>query len=64
MSFVPTPEEIKKQIDGVVRYLVEVGLAGDQNFAFRRELAGGCIEVTFPQAVHVIRDRLRGSFTR
>jgi len=56
----PTPEEIKKQIDGVVRFLVEVGLAGDQNFAFRRELTGGCVEVTFLQAAHVsvaLKDR-------
>jgi hypothetical protein len=60
---VPTPEQIKRQIDGVVRYLVEVGLAGDQNFAFRRELAGGCVEVTFLQAAHVsiaLKDRAYG----
>jgi hypothetical protein len=57
---VPTPGKIKKQVDMVVRYLVEVGLANDQNFAFRRELTGGRVEVTFPQAEHVsiaIRDR-------
>ncbi len=60
MSRMPTPEDIKKQIDGIVGYLVEVGLAGDQNFAFRREVTGGCVEVTFPQAKHVsiaLKDR-------
>ena len=56
----PTPRQIKKQVDEIVGYLVEVGLAGDQNFAFRREVAGGCVEVTFPQAEHVsiaLKDR-------
>lgn len=56
----PGPGEIKGQIDAIVRYLVEVGLADDQNFAFRREVAGGCVEVTFPQASQVaiaLKDR-------
>ena len=56
----PTPEKIKKQVDAIVRYLVEIGLAGDQNFAFRRVVSGGIVEVTFPQASHVsiaLRDR-------
>lgn len=60
MKRTPTPKEIKKQVDGIVGYLVEVGLAGDQNFAFQREVAGGCVEVTFPQAEHVsiaLKDR-------
>jgi hypothetical protein len=29
-----TPEKVKQQIDGLVGYLVEVGLASDQNFGF------------------------------
>jgi hypothetical protein len=56
----PTPEAVRNEVDGIVAYLVEVGLAGDQNFAFRRDVAGGRIEVTFPQAEHVsiaLKDR-------
>lgn len=55
-----TPETIKTQIDKVIRYLVEVGIANDQNFAFKRMIVGGCVEVTFPQAEHVsiaLKDR-------
>ena len=55
-----TPDQTKKEIDGIVRYLVEIGLAGDQNFAFRRDVTGGCIEITFPKAEHVsiaLKDR-------
>lgn len=54
------PREVKGQIDAIVRYLVEIGLADDQNFAVRREAAGGCVEVTFPQASQVavaLKDR-------
>ncbi len=56
----PTPEEIKKQIDGIVGYLVEIGLAEDQNFAFQRKVARGRVEVTFPNAEQVsiaLKDR-------
>lgn len=56
----PGPGEIKRQIDAIIRYLVEVGLADDQNFAIRREATGGCVEVTFPHASSVtfaLRDR-------
>lgn len=49
----PTPVEIKRQIDGIVRHLVEIGLANDQNFAIRRNLEGNYVTVTFPQAEHV-----------
>ena len=49
----PTPAEIQKQIDGIVRHLVEIGLANDQNFAIRRNLEGKRVAVTFPQAEHV-----------
>lgn len=49
----PTALDIEKEINGIVGYLVEVGLAGDQNFAFRRELHGGVEEITFPHAGHV-----------
>lgn len=49
----PTADEIKRQIDGIVRHLVEIGLANDQNFAIRRNQEGNHIAVTFPQAEHV-----------
>ena len=32
----PAANAVKNQIDGVVRYLVEMGLASDQNFAIQR----------------------------
>ena len=47
-----TPEKVKQQIDGIVCYLVEVGLASDQNFGYRRDGAQGSVEITFPQAEH------------
>lgn len=56
----PTPQSIKNQVDSIVGYLVEIGLASDQNFAYRRDVADGFVEVTFPQAKHVsvaLRDR-------
>jgi hypothetical protein len=56
----PMPEKIKKEIDWIVGFLVEVGLAGDQNYAFLRNVGGKLVEVTFPQAEHVsiaLKDR-------
>lgn len=56
----PTPEEIQKQINKIIGYLVEVGLSSDQNFAFLRKLSSDRIEIIFPQAEHVsiaIKDR-------
>ena len=55
-----TPERVKQQIDAIVRYLVEVGLASDQNFGFRRDGPQGSVEITFPQAEHIsiaLKDR-------
>jgi hypothetical protein len=49
----PTADQIKKQIDSIIRHLVEVGLASDQNFAIQRDSTGGRVEITFPQARHV-----------
>lgn len=49
----PTPEKIKMQVDRIIRYLVEVGLASDQNFAIQRGLAGTRVEITFLHAEHV-----------
>lgn len=54
-----TPTDIEQQINQIVLYLVNAGLAGDQNFAFQRE-SSGCVEVTFPRAEHVsvaLKDR-------
>jgi len=49
----PAANTVKKQINAVVRYLVEVGLASDQNFPIQRAGPGGRIEITFPHADHV-----------
>ena len=40
-------EGVKSRINGIIRYLVEAGLASDQQFAFRRTLRDGIEEVTF-----------------
>lgn len=48
-----TPEEVRARINAIVLYLVEVGLAADQQFAFRRMRRGGVEEVTFDKAEDV-----------
>jgi hypothetical protein len=48
-----SPNQIKKEIDSLVGYLVEKGLSIDQNFALRRDLGGFRVEITFAQATHV-----------
>jgi hypothetical protein len=56
----PTPNQIKDQINKLVRYLVEVGLAGDQNFAFQRSVTGNVVEISSTQAEYVsiaLKDR-------
>jgi hypothetical protein len=56
----PTAKQVENQINVLLKYLVETGLAGDQNFAFQRELPDGYVEVTFPQAHHTsiaLKDR-------
>ena len=56
----PTPNQIRNQINEIVRYLVEVGLADDQNFAFQRTARAGIVETTFQHANQVslaLRDR-------
>jgi hypothetical protein len=45
-----SPNAICTQINQLLYYLVEVGLASDQNFAFVRDERGGIVEVTFPHA--------------
>ena len=56
----PPPNQIAKQINELIRYLVERGLADDQNFAFRRSGRGNLVKVTFDKAEHVsvaLKDR-------
>lgn len=49
----PDHTRVKTQIDRIVAHLVEVGLAGDQNFAVQRDGGAGLVAITFPQAEHV-----------
>lgn len=48
-----TPEAVRARINEIVLYLVETGLAADQQFAFRRTGRGGIEEVTFDNAKDV-----------
>jgi hypothetical protein len=47
---VTTPLAISDQLNRILFYLVEIGLAGDQNLTFVRALANEQEEVTFPKA--------------
>ena len=49
----PTPNQIKQQINDIIAYLLEVGISDDQRYAFQRPLDGGMIDVTFEGAHHV-----------
>ena len=56
----PTPNDIMGQINRLVSYLVEIGLADDQDFAFSRRGNGGEVEITFQRANEVavaLKDR-------
>ena len=48
-----TVSQTRDQINTLVRYLVEVGLAGDQNFALQRLVGARHTEITFERAEHV-----------
>jgi hypothetical protein len=48
-----TPNSIRQQTDRIVAYLVEVGLASDQNVAILRNKGRNLTEVTFPHAEEV-----------
>jgi hypothetical protein len=55
-----TASQTREQINALVKYLVHVGLAGDQNFAFQRAVTASHTEITFTQAEHVsiaLKDR-------
>ena len=49
----PSPSDTRRQIDKVVTYLVETGLADDQQFALQRGGVVGPAEVTFGGAEYV-----------
>ena len=49
----PTPEILLKQINVLIGYLVEIGLAHDQNYVFQRKLSATTVEVTFPGSEHL-----------
>ena len=49
----PTPSQIKDQINGVVGFLIEAGIADEQDPAFQRSGNHGLMEVTFPRANRV-----------
>ena len=58
----PNSNQIERQINALIGYLVEIGLADDQNFAFQRK-TGSVVRVTFPNAGQVsiaLRDRAYG----
>ena len=60
MTTVPTPHQIERQLNELVGYLVETGLADNQSFAFRRLGRGKLVQVTFNKAEHVsvaLKDR-------
>lgn len=44
------PSVVQRQIDDIVRFLVEIGLSSDQNFSVRRDSGREVVEVTFPNA--------------
>lgn len=46
----PTAGQTVNQINRMIRFLVEVGLATDQNFAYQRSIEGHGTEITFPNA--------------
>ena len=56
----PTPSQIEKQINKLVKYLIETGLSDKQYFAFQRSMEGNLVQVTFEHAEHVsiaLKDR-------
>ncbi len=57
----PTPNQIEKQINELVKFLVERGLSDDQNFAFQQSVSSGFVKITFKGANHVpnaLKDRV------
>ena len=57
---VPSPNDIKDQINRLIACLVETGLSNDENFAFLRQRISGFVEITFSgaeQAPVAMKDR-------
>lgn len=59
----PTPSQIKDQINLVIGYLIEVGIAIDQNGAFQRPGNNGLMEVTYQQSVRTSAALKNQSYT-
>lgn len=60
MRMVPTPNQVEKQVNEIIKYLVERSLVDDQRFAFQKSGANNLIQVTFDKAEHVseaLKDR-------
>ena len=56
----PTPNQVERQINKLIKYLVAIGLVDDQNFASQRSGRGALVQVTFARAEHVsvaLKDR-------
>ena len=49
----PTPRQIREQINELVSYLVEIGIADDQAFAFQRSMKGNRVQITFEGSEHI-----------
>ena len=49
----PTPNKVKDQINELVSYMVEIGFADHQCFAFQRTMHGDFVEITFTNAEHI-----------
>lgn len=48
-----TPKQLKRQLDDLIAHLVEIGLANDQNYPFKRRVGSHAIEISFPGANHL-----------
>ena len=48
----PSPSQIEKQINDLITYLVKIGLADDQCFAFQRATRDSLVQVTFVRSEH------------
>lgn len=42
-----SPNQIKEQINRLISFLVETSLADDQNYAFRKDLRGNVVQISF-----------------
>ncbi len=50
----PSPTRVKLQINELIDYLVRVGLADDQSYAFQKVVGGNLHQVTFQGSHHVL----------